>query len=228
MRNLIIFSILFSIVLTLRLTAQPKIEFEGGNTYNWGKVKPKDSPLKAKVKLWNKGTDTLIIKEVKPGCGCTTAPLDKSIIPPKKYATLDITLKIDGSSGLVNKDIKIYSNAPNSVEYYYINADVFREITTVDESYFNYGSISQGQDVTKEVRIKNNSNKPIKIRKIEDKPDYCKLNIKEGSVIPPNGILTIKATVNVHAPGYFAYCLKITTSVSKIPDLYISAWGDAK
>ena len=33
--------------------AQPKIEIMGGNKQDWGKVSPKDSPLKTKVKIKN-------------------------------------------------------------------------------------------------------------------------------------------------------------------------------
>ena len=46
--------------------AQPKIQIVGGETHDWGKVKAKDSPLKAIVKLKNvlitKLTHFLIIK----------------------------------------------------------------------------------------------------------------------------------------------------------------------
>lgn len=57
--------------------AQPKISIQGGDTQDWGKVKPKDSPLKASIKITNEGSEELKISDVRPGCGCTTAPLDK-------------------------------------------------------------------------------------------------------------------------------------------------------
>ena len=51
MRQIKIITLFFVIFSTSFLFAQPNLEFEGGNTYNWGKVKSKDSPLKAKIIL---------------------------------------------------------------------------------------------------------------------------------------------------------------------------------
>ena len=33
--------------------AQPKLTIIGGDTHDWGKVKPKDDPLKATIKIKN-------------------------------------------------------------------------------------------------------------------------------------------------------------------------------
>ena len=57
--------------------AQPQMEIIGGDTYNWGKVKPGKNPLKATILVRNIGNEELHITQVRPGCGCTTAPLDK-------------------------------------------------------------------------------------------------------------------------------------------------------
>jgi len=58
--------------------SQQKLEVIGCNNYDWGTTYPKDSPLKVKIKIKNSGNDILKIYEVKPACGCTTAPLDKN------------------------------------------------------------------------------------------------------------------------------------------------------
>jgi predicted CDP-diglyceride synthetase/phosphatidate cytidylyltransferase len=57
------FIILFVFALTVA-AAQPKMEFVGGDTYNWGKVSPKDSPLKTVMKMKNTGDEVLVITEV--------------------------------------------------------------------------------------------------------------------------------------------------------------------
>src|SRR3989339_284691 len=90
--------------------AQPKIEIIGGDTYNWGQVKENQNPLKAKVQIKNAGTEKLIINEVKPTCGCTTAPLDKSELSAGEIATLDISLRISGHGNDISKSVKINSN----------------------------------------------------------------------------------------------------------------------
>jgi len=208
--------------------AQPKMEFEGGNTYNWGTVNPKDNPLKAKIKIWNKGIDTLFIKEVKPGCGCTTAPLDKNVIPPNDFATLDISLTILGYTGPVNKDLRIMANIPNSMDYLFLNAFVARDITFVEDGFFNFGELILGNDYTKELKIKNNSKKDIKIHKIENKPDYCNINIKDGDIIPAESEMKIIAKIHPTKQGFFQFSLNIITDVSDKMDLYLTGWGEVK
>jgi len=223
-----IFFITILALFYIGLFAQPKLEFEGGNTFDWGTVKVSDSPIKAKIKIWNMGSDSLIISEVKPGCGCTTAPLDKYIILPNDYATLDVSLNIGGYSGQINKDIRVFSNSQNSLEYLFLKADVFREISTIDDSYFNFGDIVRSTDYSKVIRIKNNTDKDIKISKVEDKPDYCKLNFESGSVISAHSELALKATINMSSLGPFSFIIKVQTEISENPDLYISGWGNVK
>jgi hypothetical protein len=212
----------------LTIQAQPNLLFEGGNMYDWGNVKPDDSPLKAKVKILNKGNDTLKILKVQPGCGCTTAPIDKDKIEPGGFATLDITFDVHTASGVINKNIKIQTNNEmRPIDMYYLRANVVRPASFVGENYFNFGTISVGKDYTKEVKIHNNSGKEIKIDEILKVPDYCKLNIEKGSIIPVDKDYTLKAIINLKNPGIFSFSIKIKTDQSKEPDLFISGWGVA-
>jgi hypothetical protein len=62
--------------------------------------------------LKNTGTSDLVIKAVRPACGCTTAQLDKSVIPPGESSKLGAQLSLAGRSGEVQKPILIESNDP--------------------------------------------------------------------------------------------------------------------
>ena len=69
------------------------INLECGDTYDWGTVWVKsETVLETQVKIFNSGKDTLVISEVHPSCGCTTAPIDKDRIEPAGYAVLSISL----------------------------------------------------------------------------------------------------------------------------------------
>ncbi|HDS01855.1 MAG TPA: DUF1573 domain-containing protein, partial [candidate division Zixibacteria bacterium] len=57
----------------------------------------------------NRGNDTLRITKVRPGCGCTVAPLDKSNIAPGDTAYLDMYFDSKRLTGLVKKGITILS-----------------------------------------------------------------------------------------------------------------------
>ncbi len=62
--------------------------------------------------LKNTGTSDLIITAVRPACGCTTAQLDKSVIPPGESSKLGAQLSLAGRSGEIQKPILIESNDP--------------------------------------------------------------------------------------------------------------------
>ncbi len=58
----------------------------------------------------NKGREKLIIKKVRPDCGCSTAPVEKSVIPPGDSAAIDFIFDSFGFEGKVKKKVYIHSN----------------------------------------------------------------------------------------------------------------------
>ena len=99
-------------IASISAFAQPKLVIQGGDTHDWGTVKQPKEPLKAVVVIRNDGTDTLKISDVKPGCGCTTAPLDKKVLLPGEQTNMNVTLNVGSSSGNVHKTVRISSNDP--------------------------------------------------------------------------------------------------------------------
>jgi hypothetical protein len=208
--------------------AQPKLEIEGGNTYDWGTVNQGDSPLKAKVKLYNKGTDTLHITRVKPACGCTTAPLDNDHIAPGDFATLDITLRVSSYSGHVGKNISISSNDPNNSNINYsIKANVFTPIT-VNPKYIRMYNVATEEESSSSVNLVNNTKKDITIKKVDTKLDGLTLDLNEDTVIPAGKSIKVNAKYTPEKDGPFYGSLKFTTDSEEAPYIDISIRGSAK
>ncbi|MBK7091009.1 MAG: DUF1573 domain-containing protein [bacterium] len=90
---------------------QPRIEVSSDYFY-FGYM-----PINAIVQhvYWvrNTGNDTLRIVTVKPGCGCTTAPISKDAIAPGDSANLKVIFDSKNMTGKMVKDIDIFSNDPN-------------------------------------------------------------------------------------------------------------------
>ena len=63
-------------------SAQGTLEIIGGDTYDWGTVAP--GKLTTTVEVKNTGAQDLKITEVRPGCGCTAAPIDKNLLNPNE------------------------------------------------------------------------------------------------------------------------------------------------
>jgi len=228
MKKALLFAFALFFVGSFALMAQPKLEIEGGNTYDWGKVNQKDSPLKTSVKIYNKGTDTLHITKVKATCGCTTAPLDKDRIAPGEYATLDITLRVSSYSGSIGKTINISSNDPNNANISYsLRADVFTPIT-LNPKYIRMYDIATNQESSASITLNNNTDKDIILKKTEIKLDGLILDVKDDTVIPANKELTINAKYTPAKDGPFYGSLKFTTDSEEVPYIDVTVRGSAK
>ncbi|MCK5246598.1 DUF1573 domain-containing protein [Candidatus Bipolaricaulota bacterium] len=62
--------------------------------------------------LSNAGDELLIISDVVPSCGCTTATLETYELEPGQSVELPITIDTTGFSGLVLRVIDVFSNDP--------------------------------------------------------------------------------------------------------------------
>lgn len=80
--------------------------------HSFGAVKP-GTPLKFTFEIKNEGKSTLEIKDVEPGCGCTTSNYDKTIAPGKTGGITLAVEKTDGYSGDVTKSATVTTNDPD-------------------------------------------------------------------------------------------------------------------
>lgn len=211
------------------LLSQPKLEIVGGDTYNWGTVKPTDDPLKAKIKIKNAGTETLKINEVKPGCGCTTAPLDKNELKPGEEATLDVTLRIAGYGSEITKSIRIASNDPqNPNKYLFLKANVFFPISVKPTMYFTFNEMTVGKESSAKLILKNNTNHEIKLYDVVFSPDNLTLNVPKEKILKPNEEFELVAKVTPQKKGYFNCSVKFKTTDNDMKELVIPGYGNVK
>ncbi|HRP02905.1 MAG TPA: DUF1573 domain-containing protein [Candidatus Kapabacteria bacterium] len=225
MKRLISFLAVLVLASTYML-AGPKLEIEGGNTYDWGNTKPEQSPLKADIKLWNKGDEVLHIKNVKPGCGCTTAPLDTNIIAPGKYATLKVSLNSGSYSGAVTKSISIFTDqADNDHQLLFIKTNVVRPIT-IFPSYITFNKAEVGHETEASVLVTNNTKEDIKLGHISISDPLVKTNISEGQVLKPNEQTKLEFKVTPDKPGRIDFSVKIDTDCKESPVLSLRGWGN--
>ena len=92
--------------------ATPQIQCEEA-TFDFGSRDAAES-VEHTFLVKNTGTADLEIKKVQPACGCTTAELEKNIIPPGDSAKVAAKLSLAGRSGEVQKPINIESNDPTN------------------------------------------------------------------------------------------------------------------
>lgn len=192
--------------------AQPRLVIEGGDTVNWGKVKMLETLLKRKVIFRNTGTDTLKIIRVKPGCGCTTAPISKDNIEPGGIADLDITLTVPGHSGEIHKLIFINSNDPaNKDRVMHLMADVIYPLKFFPDKLITLFDMAIGKESIGKVIITNITDHPITIKKVTLEPKEMTTDLKDDVVIAAGKDLTVTTKVMPTTNGPFMGLLKFKT-----------------
>jgi len=224
-----IISVIALAVLSLASFAQPKLEIVGGDTYNWGQVSPKDSPLKAKIKLKNSGNQTLNIENVKPTCGCTTAPLDKNILQPGETATLDVTLNVTSRNQEVSKSIRITSNDPaQNLKVLQLKANVVVELEIGPTPYFVFKDMEVGKEAEASLVISNHSKKIVKIESIEITPENFVINIPKKITLKAGESKEIIGKVVPKEAGYFSSKLTLKTDFPDYETLVVPGYGNVK
>jgi len=213
-------------LLAVAVWAQPKLEIVGGDTYDWGKVGPKDDPLKAKITLKNVGTEVLKIERVQPGCGCTTAPLDKTELKPGESATMDVTLRIGGTTGPVTRSVAIYSNDPSApTKMLWLKAEVVRPLAFVPAQYFVFTDMRVGQEAKATLTLKNMSQQEVKLYDIETTPGLT-INLKNNTVLKPGQQVELIARVVPQQKGYYSAMVRMKTTHPEYPTLEIPVYGN--
>lgn len=208
--------------------AQPQMEIIGGDTYNWGKVKPGQNPLKATILVRNIGNEELHITQVRPGCGCTTAPLDKDKLKPGDTARIKVELNIGATNGNLTKSITITSNdSKDRDRIYYLKADVVRAVQFSPSQYFTFTELRVGESAESKITIRNTSTEPIVLSDFEV-PEGVSLNVKQTVTIKEGTSFDLIAKIRPLKKGYYNGEVKMKTSTEDYPTLSLPVYGNVQ
>ena len=186
--NKLIVSLILFVSISLVCLAQPKFVIVGGDEYNWGKVKIKDSPIKAVVTFKNEGTEDLVITKVSASCGCTAAKPEKDVLPPGETTVMNVELRLSGN-GVFTKNVNIETNDPAKKKTSYkLVCDIVRDIIFKPGEFVNFrgGHLTIGQEVSETIVIKNNTKEKIKFSELKvEPPDVVKLTVPNEFTLKP-------------------------------------------
>ena len=93
---------------------QPHIDLPLGR-WDWGDI-PRTPPVQKTFPIQNTGDKPLLISSVVTSCGCTTAELSSSVIPPGERADLVVVFdpNFHETSGPVSRTIWLETNDPGN------------------------------------------------------------------------------------------------------------------
>ena len=140
--------------------AGPKIQFETP-VYDFGKA-TWGEPVKYEYVFTNTGDALLIVSNVQPSCGCTTAGSWTREVAPQKTGIIPIQFNNTAYQGPVTKTIKVTSNDPSQpgVELQ-LKVNVWRSIVvTPQNAIFNLPP-DLTSNTTRMLTIHNNTDQPL-------------------------------------------------------------------
>ncbi len=229
---------------------QPKLEVVGGDTFDWGKVKPpKEGHLAGQIKIRNSGGREIKLIEIRPGCGCTKTDPDKMDIPSGDVSTMGVKLNINPSqAGPITKSITVRwgdkegiaardefrkngtpiaagLDTAENFSYIQLKADIQRALVLGPNQYFNFADAKIGQETTSSLFLTNNDSEPVTVSDFVTDGGIV-VNITSKQVIKPGEKLEIIARVVPQAKGQITGGLKFATSAAEMPTMDIRAYGN--
>lgn len=220
-----ILSLLFIVFTATTVFSQPKLEFINGNVHEWGEIPQSQGPLTTKIQIKNIGNEELEIFGVKPGCGCTTAPIDKDELKPGEIATVDVILRINKDEGPITKTIEFTTNDPeNDRITYFLKANVIVPLTLFPD-FINLGGFFKDETREGKIVLSNNTKKPITITKVTTFPSSMRVNISKGKVLAPGSNTAVKATAENADVGTYLGKITILTDNEEQPSIEIKVNG---
>ncbi len=203
-------------------TTAPKIEIVGGAAHDWGSVAP--GTVRTTVLVTNTGRDTLFIKEIHQSCGCTTAPIDKTVIPHGDTARINVSIDMHDKSGGQFKEVFVISNDPiDSMVTIELKANVVRDLTSSPTVFPTVLKVPIDLEFESEVTLSNDGTDTLKI----GKPYFQGIGLKGRFVLGkdvlfPGEKTNLQAFITPTTYGYHANKVVVPSNSRFNPEILIS------
>ncbi len=178
------------------------------------------------------GENPLVLKRIKPSCGCTVAEVRKVTpsgermlyntgepIAPGEQFEVEAAIKTDGRQGKFSSTITLYTNTAEGFLNLHLSASILPILSIEGESVVNFGQISAADQVEKSVKIKSELLDPFKL---EADPAFLVAPLAAEVVpIDPDGegrskTWEVKVTLGPSIPeGVRSYPLRLVTDSPK-------------
>lgn len=191
----------------------PRLVF-AEKSFDFGTVKPSDV-VRHDFIVSNFGTETLLISDVQPTCGCTVAGTWDREIAPGKTGKIPVQFDPTNFEGTVTKSITVITNDPTqahcTLEF---QATVWRPIQVQPAYVFFTPIAGESSNEVKVVRITSNLDRPLTLEAPESSNPALKLELKtvnpgkqfelhvqtvgDGTATGPQNPITIKTSASEH------------------------------
>jgi hypothetical protein len=171
----------------------------------------------------NAGSDVLLIKNVIPSCGCTTAALDKKEYQPGEKGTIASKFNTSGYNGKVIKTITVTSNDGDAPETRLtlsgtVSVKDFAQ-ADVKPAQFIFGGVGVGKTYVRKLNLSNLGNLDLRIFEVICSPEVS-LAFKT-NIVAAKKSTEITLTFTPFEKGTFNNMVRIRTNDYRSPYLFI-------
>lgn len=220
---------LFMCVCTSAVVAQPALQMQ--DTVNWGVVVPDVPPgetakVVAQVNLRNTGTELLRILEVRPSCGCTTAPVATDTLQPGEETTIDVSMNLPIGNGVMHKTLTVRTNAAtNPVRVVDLIVDVQRPLQ-LSSSFIPFNRGTVGKPIEGAVQFTASGTKKIEITATPSQSNVTILTPMP-LIVEPGTTADLRVAITPKNVGPFEASVRFTTNVSGYEKFELRGYGSA-
>ncbi len=196
MRSAILVSAFMLFILGNIAVAQPEM-YIAPKIFDFGYITG-DCKVSHVFKIHNTGSDSLKIAQVKPGCGCTKAPLGKDALAPDETTELEIIFSNGKRTGSTTKFTAIHTNERIPMTRISIKAYTIRNTdtiaVTIDPMRLVIPKSEKVEISSRTFAITNSSEVPVSATVVSEPEGYFDIRLPEQ--IGPGQ--TAEATIIIH------------------------------
>lgn len=175
MKNLSLITATMILPLAAAVMAGPQLSIPESE-FHFGKV-PQSCTISHTFWLYSVGDDTLRITKIIPGCGCTKAPVEDSVLAPGDSTRLDILFDTGRYGGYVTKKPYIETNMGEekimlAIHTHILNSPDSAWPLTLNPNYLDVSQFSEAPRRKAVFSIQNPSRYDFKLTLLDYPVDY--------------------------------------------------------
>ena len=222
----LILSVVLVSMWTAVAAAAPKGTFDRPN-FDFGTVR-QGTKVEHLFTIHNTGNDPLIIKSVRPSCGCTAATVSSSVIPAGKKGVIKASFNSANFSGVVHKAVAVETNDPATP---FVTLTIKGTVVTelqVEPAQLNFGQVHVDATVKSSLHLTNRGTRMLTIKSVTSTLPFVVITPGKTS-LKPGESSTIHLTIHPRSgdrmlSGY----IRLLIDVPDKPELLVPVYGSLR
>ena len=196
----------------------PQLTFES-TRHDFGKVERQ--VLKYSFKFKNTGNQTLEIKDVRAGCGCTVIQGYEKKIEPGKESTISAELNAATMKGRIEKPITVTSNDPKKpTQQLSLAAEVQVELMVLPGEHLGFGRLQRDSVTNLIFEINTTLPEPLEIKGVETGVPWLTAKVESSTT---NSAKIQLATQPPLPWGVSRATVRVQTSLTRYSNITVNA-----